>query len=161
MFVGKFNNSIASKSRMIVPAKFRDELKGRCIIAKSLDKCLTIYPEEQWEKFVKEKLSVLPMGNEGARKLRRHFYSSAAECDVDKQGRLTIPQELKDYAGIDKELVTIGSDMTIEVWSRESWDKELDPDSGELMIASELEESMEQFGFYTRSRFIRGVHFKS
>ena len=96
MFVGKFNNSIDSKSRMIVPAKFRDELKGRCIIAKSLDKCLTIYPEEQWEKFVKEKLSVLPMGNEGARKLRRHFYSSAAECDVDKQGRLTIPQELKD-----------------------------------------------------------------
>ena len=147
MFVGKFNNSIDSKSRMIVPAKFRDELKGRCIIAKSLDKCLTIYPEEQWEKFVKEKLSVLPMGNEGARKLRRHFYSSAAECDVDKQGRLTIPQELKEYAGIDKELVTIGSDMTIEVWSRGSGDKKLDPETGELVNASELAESIEQYGF--------------
>lgn len=147
MFVGKFNNSIDGKSRMIVPAKFREELGGRCVIAKSLDKCLTIYPEEQWEKFVKEKLSVLPMGNEGARKLRRHFYSSAAECDVDKQGRLTIPQELKEYASIDKDLITIGSDMTIEVWSRESWDKELDPDTGELMNASELAESMEQYGF--------------
>ena len=147
MFVGKFNNSIDSKSRMIVPAKFREELGGKCIIAKSLDKCLTIYPEEQWEKFVKEKLSVLPMGNEGARKLRRHFYSSAAECDVDKQGRLTIPQELKEYANIDKDLVTIGSEMTIEIWSRENWDKELDPDTGELMNASDLAESMEQYGF--------------
>lgn len=147
MFVGKFNNSIDSKSRMIVPAKFREELGGKCVIAKSLDKCLTIYPEDQWEKFVKEKLSVLPMGNEGARKLRRHFYSSAAECDVDKQGRLTIPQELKEYAAIDKELVTIGSDMTIEIWSREKWDKELDPDTGELMSASDLAESMEQYGF--------------
>ena len=56
MFVGKYNNSIDSKSRVIVPAKFRDELEGRCIIAKSLDRCLTIYPLAQWEKFVEEKL---------------------------------------------------------------------------------------------------------
>lgn len=147
MFVGKYNNSIDGKSRMIVPAKFRDELGGKCIIAKALDKCLTIYPEQQWEKFVNEKLSILPMGNEGARKLKRHFYSSAAECDVDKQGRLTIPQELKEYANIDKELVTIGSDMTIEIWSRENWSDELDPDTGELMNASQLAESMEQYGF--------------
>ncbi len=147
MFVGKFNNSIDSKSRMIVPAKFRDELGGKCVIAKSLDKCLTIYPEEQWEKFVKEKLSVLPMGNENARKLRRHFYASAAVCDVDKQGRLTIPQELKEYASIEKELITIGSDMTIEIWSKESWDRELDPESGELLNAGDLAESMEQYGF--------------
>ena len=142
MFVGKYNNSIDSKSRVIVPAKFRDELEGRCIIAKSLDRCLTIYPLAQWEKFVEEKLEILP-----ARKLKRHFYSSAAECDVDKQGRLTIPQELKEYAGIEKELITVGSDKTIEVWSREHWEDELDPDTGELMNASEVAESMEQYGF--------------
>ena len=86
MFVGKYYNSIDSKSRIIVPAKFRDELEGRCIIAKALDKCLTIYPRKQWEKFVEEKLEILPTGNPQARKLKRHFYSSAAECDVDKQG---------------------------------------------------------------------------
>ena len=80
MFVGKYNNSIDSKSRVIVPAKFRDELEGRCIIAKSLDRCLTIYPLAQWEKFVEEKLEILPAGNPQARKLKRHFYSSAAEC---------------------------------------------------------------------------------
>lgn len=147
MFVGKYNNSIDSKSRVIVPAKFRDELEGRCIIAKSLDRCLTIYPLVQWEKFVEEKLEILPAGNPQARKLKRHFYSSAAECDVDKQGRLTIPQELKEYAGIEKELITVGSDKTIEVWSREHWEDELDPDTGELMNASEVAESMEQYGF--------------
>ena len=147
MFVGKYNNSIDSKSRVIVPAKFRDELEGRCIIAKSLDRCLTIYPLAQWEKFVEEKLEILPAGNPQARKLKRHFYSSAAECDVDKQGRLTIPQELKEYAGIEKELITVGSDKTIEVWSREHWEDELDPDTGELMNASEVAERMEQYGF--------------
>ena len=147
MFVGKYYNSIDSKSRIIVPAKFRDDLEGRCIIAKSLDKCLTIYPRKQWEKFVEEKLDILPTGNPQARKLKRHFYSSAAECDVDKQGRLTIPQELKEYAGIEKDLITVGSDKTIEIWSRQNWDDELDPDTGELMNASEVAEIMEQYGF--------------
>ena len=147
MIVGKYYNSIDSKSRIIVPAKFRDDLEGRCIIAKSLDKCLTIYPRKQWEKFVEEKLDILPTGNPQARKLKRHFYSSAAECDVDKQGRLTIPQELKEYAGIEKDLITVGSDKTIEIWSRQNWDDELDPDTGELMNASEVAESMEQYGF--------------
>ena len=70
MFVGKYNNSIDSKSRVIVPAKFRDELEGRCIIAKSLDRCLTIYPLSQWEKFVEEKLEILPAGNPQAKNSR-------------------------------------------------------------------------------------------
>ncbi len=66
---------------------------------------------------------------------------------MDKQGRLTIPQELKEYAGIEKDLITVGSDKTIEIWSRQNWDDELDPDTGELMNASEVAESMEQYGF--------------
>ncbi len=88
MFVGKYYNSIDSKSRVIVPAKFRLELGSKCIVAKALDKCLTVYPFEQWEKFVNEKLELLPDSNPQARRLKRHFLSSAAECDVDKQGRL-------------------------------------------------------------------------
>ncbi len=147
MFVGKYHNSIDGKSRVIIPAKFREELGDRCIIAKALDKCLTIYPVEQWEKFVEEKLEILPNANPQARKLKRHFYSSAAECDVDKQGRLTIPQELKEYAGIEKDLITVGSDKTIEVWSKEQWTCELDSETGELMNASQVAESMEQYGF--------------
>lgn len=147
MFVGKYYNSIDSKSRVIVPAKFRLELGGRCIVAKALDKCLTVYPFEQWEKFVNEKLELLPDSNPHARRLKRHFLSSAAECDVDKQGRMKIPQDLAEYAGIDKDLVTIGSNRTIEIWSKENWHEELDEDTGELMNASEIAEGMEQYGF--------------
>ena len=147
MFVGKYYNSIDSKSRVIVPAKFRLELGGRCIVAKALDKCLTVYPFEQWEKFVNEKLELLPDSNPQARRRKRHFRSSAAECDVDKQGRMKIPQDLAEYAGIDKDLVTIGSNRTIEIWSKENWHEELDEDTGELMNASEIAEGMEQYGF--------------
>ena len=146
MFVGKFNNSIDSKSRLIVPAKFREELGGRCVVAKSLDECLTIYPVDEWRKLA-DKLDELPRSNPRTRKVKRHYFSSAAECDVDKQGRLTIPQELKDYSGIDKDLVTIGNNRTIEVWSKEFWDAELDPETGELISASEAAEGLEIYGF--------------
>ena len=112
MFVGKYYNSIDSKSRVIVPAKFREELGSKCVIAKALDECLTIYTCDEWQKFV-DKLDALPTSNPKASKVKRHYFSSAAECDVDKQGRITIPQELKIYAGIEKELITVGSNKTI------------------------------------------------
>ena len=81
------------------------------------------------------------------RKLIRRFHASAAECDIDKQGRVTIPQELREYAGITKELVTIGSNKVIEVWSKERWEAELDPDSGELLDVDEVAEGLEIYGF--------------
>ena len=146
MFVGKYNNSIDSKFRLIVPARFREELRGKCIIAKSLDRCLTIYTIEEWKKFV-DKLDTLPTSNPASRRVKRHFNASAAECDIDKQGRLTIPQELRDYAGIQKELITVGSNRTIEVWSKEYWDAELNPETGELLDASEAAEGLEVYGF--------------
>ena len=146
MFVGKYYNSIDSKSRLIVPAKFRDELRGKCVLAKALDKCLTIYTMEEWQIFADE-LDKLPKSNPEARVIKRHFNASAAECDIDKQGRLTIPQELKAYAGIEKDLVTVGSNKVIEVWSMEYWDDQLDPDSGELIDASEAAKGLEIYGF--------------
>ena len=146
MFVGKYYNSIDDKFRLIVPSKFRDGLRGKCVIAKSLDKCLTIYTMEEWEKFV-EKLDTLPTSNPNSRRVKRHFHASAAECDIDKQGRLTIPQELREYAGITKDLITIGSNKVIEVWSRENSDAEINPDTGELMDASEAAEGLEVYGF--------------
>ena len=146
MFVGKYNNSIDGKSRLIVPARFRDELRGKCIVAKALDRCLTIYTIEEWKKFV-DKRDELPASNPASRRVKRHFNSSAAECDIDKQGRLTIPQELREYAGIQKELITVGSNRVIEVWSKEFWEDQLDPDTGELMDASEVAQGLEVYGF--------------
>lgn len=151
MFVGKYQNSIDAKSRLIIPSKFREELGGRCVIAQSLDKCLTISTEAEWENFLQE-LKALPKSNAEARMLRRYFNQSAQKCDVDKQGRVTIPQELKEYAGITKELVTIGNIDNIEVWSKEFWEKEAFAQAGEDVTASDINASeiaakLEKYGF--------------
>lgn len=151
MFVGKYENSIDSKSRLIIPAKFREELGGRCIIAQSMDKCLTISTEAEWENFLSE-LKALPKSNAEARMLRRYFNQSARTCDVDKQGRVTIPQELREYAGITKELVTIGNIDNIEVWSKEYWEKDAFAQAGEDMTAaninaSEIAAKLEKYNF--------------
>ncbi|MCQ4637202.1 division/cell wall cluster transcriptional repressor MraZ [Anaerovorax odorimutans] len=143
MLVGKYQNSIDAKGRMIVPAKFRDELGQKCIVSKAIDKCLEIHPMSEWERFM-EKLSKLPSADPKARQLARHFYASAVEGEIDKQGRLTIPQELRDYANIGKDLITVGSYEKIEVWSKEEWDSS--ETTGE-MDPSQLAESMMNYDF--------------
>lgn len=151
MFIGKYQNSIDSKSRLIIPAKFREELGERCVVAQSLDKCLTISPMEEWEAFLEE-LKMLPKSNPEARMIRRYFNQSAAVCDVDKQGRVTIPQELREYAGIRKDLVTIGNIDSIEVWSRECWEEDAfrqagdEADAGNIN-ASEIAAKLEKYNF--------------
>lgn len=105
----------------------------------------------EWEKFLEE-LSKLPMSNPEARMIRRYFNQSAAVCDVDKQGRVTLPQELREYAGITKELVTIGNINNIEVWSRENWESVAFSQVGENMSAGEIDasaiaEKLEKFNF--------------
>lgn len=118
MFIGSYNNSIDAKSRMIVPSKHRDELGLKCVITKGIDKCLYIYPVSEWDAF-SEKLAALPKADPKARNFVRHFYGNAEECEIDRQGRVTIPSALREYAGIEKELTTIGNGEKIEVWSRE------------------------------------------
>jgi len=121
MFMGKYNNSIDAKNRMIVPSKHRDQLGGRCILTKGMDTCLYIYPVSEWEKQM-EKISVLPETDENVRKYIREAFSNAEECEIDKQGRILIPAELKNKVFIDKELVTVGAMRRIEIWSKEVWD---------------------------------------
>lgn len=121
MLMGKYNNSIDPKNRMIIPSKYRDELGFKCVLTKGNDKCLYIYPMCEWEK-VKEKLSSLPTSDKNIRAYVRRFYANAVECEIDKQGRVTIPIELKEFAGIEKELVTVGMIDKIEVWSRSEWE---------------------------------------
>ena len=120
MLMGKYLNSIDLKSRMIIPAKYREELGYRCVLTRGIDKCLYIYPTTEWERFMK-KLSELPSSDANVRAFIRHFYANAVECEIDKQGRMIIPQELREYASIEKELVTIGILDKIEIWSKEEW----------------------------------------
>ena len=142
MLMGKFQNSIDAKSRMIVPAKFREQLGYKCVLTMGIDRCLYIYPMAEWEKFM-NKLSALPMSDANARAFIRHFYANAVESEIDKQGRITLPADLREYANIDKELVTIGNLDKIEVWSKEEWDSK---DNMTQLSHAEVSQKMVEYG---------------
>lgn len=121
MFMGEYQHNIDAKGRMIVPAKFREGL-GECfVLTRGLDKCLFAYPMEEW-KILEEKLKKLPLTKKDARSFTRFFFSGAVECEVDKQGRINIPQTLRNYSKIEKECVVIGVSGRVEVWAKEIWE---------------------------------------
>ncbi|MDD3706055.1 MAG: division/cell wall cluster transcriptional repressor MraZ [Clostridiaceae bacterium] len=122
MFIGEYNHTLDPKNRVIMPSKFREQLGDSFVMTKGLDNCLFIYSSQDWS-IVEDKLKGLPMTNKDARAFVRFFFAGASECELDKQGRIVIPNYLKDYANIDKELVIIGVSTRIEIWSREEWNK--------------------------------------
>lgn len=119
--MGEFQHNIDSKGRIIVPAKFREHLDGSFVMTRGLDQCLFAYPMNEW-KVLEEKLKKLPLTKRDARAFTRFFFSGAVECEVDKQGRINIPQPLRAYASLEKECVIIGVSNRIEFWSRPVWD---------------------------------------
>ncbi len=121
MFMGTYDHSIDTKGRVIVPAKFREALGDSFVVTLGLDGCLFVYPNDEWEDFVNQ-LKELP-GNKEARKLQRYFMAGAAPCDVDKQGRVLIPSNLREKAGLEKDIVFVGVMSKIEIWSRQRWDE--------------------------------------
>ena len=126
MFTGEYNHTIDPKGRLIVPARFREELGEAFMITNGNDGCLNIYPEKAWETFL-EKLQLLT-NTEDKRKIVRSFVSKANRVEVDKQGRILIPTALRGYAGLEKDVVLAGAIDKIEVWDRKRWEKETDTD---------------------------------
>lgn len=122
MFIGEYNHSVDAKNRISIPSKFREELDGKFIMTKGLDGCLYIYTMNEWKK-LEQKLSSLPLTNKDARAFVRFFFSGASEIEIDKQGRALIPQNLKEYADVKKEIVSIGVSSRIEIWSKEKWNE--------------------------------------
>ena len=120
MFMGEYNHSIDAKGRIIVPAKFREELGDEFVVTLGLDGCLFLYPNAEWEEFVAQ-LKQLP-GNRQARQLQRYFLAGAVNCEVDKQGRILIPAKLREHAKLEKEVVFVGVLGKIEIWSKDQWD---------------------------------------
>lgn len=120
MFMGEYQHQLDTKGRMIVPAKFRDELTEHFVITRGLDKCLFGYPLDEWKR-IEEKLKTLPITKRDARKFMRLFFSGAVEVELDKQGRINIPKNLMEYAGLSKECTVIGVSTRIEIWDRSSW----------------------------------------
>ncbi|WP_130807247.1 division/cell wall cluster transcriptional repressor MraZ [Senegalia massiliensis] len=122
MFIGEYNHSIDKKSRLIIPVKFRSSLGNNFILTKGLDNCLFIYPEDEW-KVLENKLKNLPLTRKDARAFVRFFFSGATECELDKQGRILIPSNLKKHAKLDKEATIIGVSNRVEIWSNDEWIK--------------------------------------
>lgn len=120
MFMGEYQHNIDTKGRIIVPAKFRDDLGERFIVTRGLDTCLFVYPMDEW-KILEQKLKKLPLTKKDARAFTRFFFSGAVECEVDKQGRINIPQPLRTYASLDKECVVIGVSNRLELWQADLW----------------------------------------
>ena len=117
MFMGEYNHVLDPKNRVIVPAKFREELGGKFIITEGLDGCLYILTYESWVKFTEE-LAKLPF-TRGSRQFQRTFAQNASEVEIDNQGRIVIPSNLKKIASINKEVVFVGVIGKIELWAKE------------------------------------------
>ncbi|SFC95786.1 division/cell wall cluster transcriptional repressor MraZ [Clostridium uliginosum] len=122
MFIGEYQHSLDSKNRIIVPAKLREGLGDKFVITKGLDGCLYAYPLNEWE-ILENKLKTLPLTNKDARSFVRFFFSGAFVIELDKQCRGLIPQNLKEYAEIEKDIVSIGVLSRVEIWSKTKWIK--------------------------------------
>ncbi|MBR6003320.1 MAG: division/cell wall cluster transcriptional repressor MraZ [Lachnospiraceae bacterium] len=121
MFMGEYNHTVDEKGRLIIPAKFREELGSEFVITKGLDDCLFVYNNTEW-KALEDKLRALPLTNKNARTFARFMLGGAATVELDKQGRILIPQVLRTFATLDKEIVLVGIANRIEIWNKAKWD---------------------------------------
>lgn len=122
MFIGEFKHSVDQKGRVAIPAKFRLHLIKGAVVTRGLDNCLFLYPKEEWEELA-NKLAKLPISQKDARAFARLMLSGAMEVEIDKQGRITLPQYLREYAKIKNEAVITGLYTRIEIWDKDEWEK--------------------------------------
>lgn len=139
MLFGEYAHNIDDKGRLIIPSKFRDALGETFVITKGLDHCLFVFSMTEWTVF-QDKLRALPISDKDARSFSRFFFSGAAECTLDKQGRISVPQSLRKYAKLDKETRIIGVANRLEIWNADDWDSYADID------ASDIEDKMAELG---------------
>ena len=140
MLIGEYEHSLDAKGRLIMPSKLRDDIGEKFIITKGLDGCLFAFSIEEWKNF-EAKLRSLPISNKDARAFSRFFFAGAMDCEIDKQGRFLISSNLREFAGLTKEVVIVGMDSRIEIWSKDKWQK-----CDEDISADEIAEKMEMLG---------------
>lgn len=133
-FVGEYRHSVDNKGRVIIPSKIRNNFKGTLYLCKGFERCLTILSEDEIEK-VKVTIENDSLTNEGKRKFSRAFFSSMIEIVFDSQGRVLIPLNQREYAGIKNEVAILGNGFYVEIWDKDIWDEnaaELDNDRNKL-----------------------------
>ena len=144
MFVGEYSHNIDSKGRIIMPAKFREQLGAQFMITKGFEECLFVYPMEVWEELAKN-LGKLPSNQKNARFLQRMFISGAADAEPDKQGKVLITSSHREYAQLSKEVTIIGVGTRVEIWDTQKWHEYTDSEAE--MSLEEAAESLEGFSF--------------
>ena len=122
MLVGRYNQNIDAKGRVIVPAKFREELGDSFVVTQGLDGCLFVFTNTEWANF-EEKLKSLPLANKEARKFVRFFLAGATLAEVDKQGRILLPSVLREFAALEKDVVLVGVGNRVEIWDKKRWEE--------------------------------------
>jgi len=133
---------VDAKGRVIIPSKFRDGLGEKFIVTKGLDNCLFAYSLEEWSN-LEAKLKSLPFTDKDVRAFVRFFFAGATECETDKQGRILIPQNLREYAGLEKDVYVIGVSTRVEIWDKAKWENY---SGDENMSAENIAEKMAMLG---------------
>ena len=140
MLIGEYDHSLDVKGRLIMPAKLRIDMGEKFIVTKGLDGCLFAFSQNEWLNF-EAKLKSLPLSDKNARNFVRFFLSGATECELDKQGRFLIPNNLRIAANLDKEVVIIGVGTRLEIWDKKTWEK-----CDNNISADEIAENMTMLG---------------
>ncbi len=120
MLLGEYTHNLDAKGRMAIPAKFRAKLTAGAIITRGLDHCLFVFSSTEWE-ILAQKLIALPLAQANSRAFVRLMLAGATDCELDKQGRILIPDYLREYAGLKKQAIVAGLYNRIEIWDSEAW----------------------------------------
>ena len=142
MFLGRFENKLDDKGRLAMPAKFRPRLAEGFVVTRGFEGCLTLYPLTEWQQLA-EALGRFPVTDQKARSLRRVLFAQAADMELDKQGRILIPEYLREAAGLTNEVVVAGMDGYIEIWDSTRW-QQIESQNEES--AAEIAQSLADLG---------------
>jgi MraZ protein len=138
LFLGEHRHALDAKGRVIFPVRLRESLGAQVVLQKGIDACLYVVPPEEWERLV-ALVSSLPTTRPEARRYARFFFSQAQSERIDRQGRLTIPQAYRDYAGLDRDVVIVGAGSRVEIWDAGRWEQHrTETEAGVEDFASEL-----------------------
>jgi len=120
MFLGEYSHSLDEKGRIVMPSKFRAELATECVLTKGQERCLYVFPEDRWEHEASRVLR-LPRTDRRARNFSRSFFASASDQSLDRSGRCQVPEPLRMYAGLTKDVTVVGVADHIEIWDTDTW----------------------------------------
>jgi len=120
MFLGRFSHNLDAKGRLAIPAKFRGALADGLVVTRGIDRCLSVYPLTAW-LVLAERISALSISDPDARQFKRMVFAEAMDEELDAQGRIVVPPELRRYAGIEREAIVVGMNTYVEIWDPTRW----------------------------------------